>query len=124
MQKRILSYYFYISVAVGSFIYLAQQFEITLPKIVNNYVNDFLILPIVLTICLFILRWSRGDKSYTIPLGVIIYICAFYGVIFEYLLPKFHPRYTADFIDVFLYFISGVVFYFLQKKDGSFEKLN
>lgn len=124
MQKRILSYYFYISVAVGSFIYLAQQFEITLPKIVNNYVNDFLILPIVLTICLFILRWSRGDKSYTIPLGVIIYICAFYGVIFEYLLPKFHPRYTADFIDVFLYIISGVVFYFLQKKDGSFEKLN
>lgn len=116
MQKRILLYYFFISVTVGSFIYLAQQFEITLPKIVNNYVNDLLILPIVLTICLFILRWSRGDKSYTIPIGVIMYICAFYGFVFEYLLPKFHPRYTADFIDAFLYFLGGIVFYFLQKK--------
>ena len=116
MQKGILPYYFYISVAVGSFIYTAQQFGISLPKIVNNYVNDFLILPIVLTICLFILRWSRGDKGYTIPIGVIMYICAFYGVVFEYLLPKFHSRYTTDFIDVFLYFLGGVVFYFLQKK--------
>ena len=116
MQKRILLYYFFISVALGSFIYTAQQLKIALPKIVNNYINDFLILPIVLTVCLFILRWSRRNKSYTIPIGVIIYICVFYGVFFEYLLPKFHPRYTADFIDAFLYFLGGIVFYFLQKK--------
>jgi len=116
MQKRILLYCFFISIAVGSFIYAAQQLKIVLPKIVNNYINDFLILPIVLTVCLFILRWSRGDKGYTIPIGVIMYICVFYGVFFEYLLPKFHSRYTTDFIDAFLYFLGGVVFYFLQKK--------
>ncbi len=114
MRKKILQYYFFTSVLVGSIIYILQKLRVKLPSIINNYVNDFLIIPIVLIICLFVLRWSRGDKSYKIPIGVVLLICVFYSVFFEYFLPKFYPRYTADIVDVLLYFVGGVVFYWLQ----------
>ena len=115
MRKRVLPYYFAFSIVIGSFIYVTQKLAIKLPVIVNNYVNDFLIIPIVLIFCLYVLRWSRSDSKYQISIGVILYLCCFYAVVFEYVLPKFHPRYTADMIDVVLYFIGGVVFYRLQK---------
>ena len=115
MHKRVLPYYFVFSLAIGSLIYLAQKLAIELPVIVNNYVNDFLIIPIVLIVSLYVLRWSRNDANYQISIGAILYLCSFYAVIFEYVLPKFHPRYTADIIDVVLYFMGGIIFYYLQK---------
>ncbi len=87
-----------------------------MPKFVQFYVNDFLIMPIVLTISLFVLKWSKNDKNYIIPIWIIFYICVMYAVLYEFILPKVHSRYTADVIDVVLYFISGFVFYILQKK--------
>lgn len=117
MNKKILPYCFIASVVIGSSIYTMQKLGVQLPKLINNYVNDFLIVPIVLIPCLYVLRWSRANKSYTIPLGAVLYFCALYSVLFEYLLPKFHVRYTADFIDVGLYFIGGLIFYYLQQKE-------
>ena len=117
MHKKILTYYFIASVIIGSLIYIAQKLLIELPTFVNNYVNDFLIIPIVLTVSLFILQWSRSDKNYQIPLGVIFYICVLYSVLFEVIFPKYYTRYTADMLDVILYFIGGFVFFVLQKKE-------
>lgn len=117
MKQSILTYYFILSTVVGSLIYSAQKTQVQLPKIVNNYINDFLIIPIVLTVCLYILRYSKHDKMYQIPLLAILYLCVLYSVFFEAILPRFHERYTADSIDVVLYFLSGLMFYFLQKKE-------
>lgn len=114
-----LTYYFIASVVIGSLIYIAQKLLIKLPTFVNNYVNDFLIIPIVLTICLFVLRWSRNDKNYQVSLGVIFYICVLYSVLFEVILPKYYTRYTTDVLDVILYFAGGFVFFVLQKNDTS-----
>lgn len=119
MQKKILTYYFIVSIIIGSLIYVAQKLSVKLPFIINNYVNDFLIIPIVLTVCLFILQWSRNDKSFQISLGVVFYICVMYSVLFEFVLPKYYIRYTADVLDVVLYFAGGFVFFVLQKKDSS-----
>ena len=119
MQKKILTYYFIVSIIIGSLIYVAQKLSVKLPFIINNYVNDFLIIPIVLTVCLFILQWSRNDKSFQISLGVVFYICVMYSVLFEFVLPKYYTRYTADVLDVVLYFAGGFVFFVLQKKDSS-----
>lgn len=119
MQKKILTYYFIVSIVIGSLIYTAQKLSVKLPSFINNYVNDFLIIPIVLTMCLFVLQWSRSDKSYEISLGVILYICVLYSVLFEFILPKYYVRYTADVLDVVLYFTGGFVFLVLQKKNSS-----
>ena len=101
---------------MGTAIYFASRYNLQIPKIVKFYVNDFLIMPIVLSISLFVLRWSKNDKNYIIPVWIIFYICVMYAVLYEFFLPKVHPRYTADIIDVVLYFISGFVFYMLQNK--------
>ncbi|MDG1040048.1 MAG: hypothetical protein P8H13_03980 [Polaribacter sp.] len=114
-MKKQLTYYFIFSICVGGSIYIAQKLEFLLPKLIRFYVNDFLIIPIVLYISLFVLRKLKNDKYLQFSLLHIFYVCVLYAVIFEYWLPKFHPRYTSDFIDVVLYFLSGILFYFLQK---------
>lgn len=115
-MKKKLSYYFIFSVVIGSIVYICEKFEILLPKFIRFYVNDFLIIPIVLYSSLFVIRILKNDKNLQLTLLQILYVCTLYVVIFEYWLPKFHPRYTSDFIDVCLYFFSGILFYFLQKK--------
>ncbi|WP_435262183.1 hypothetical protein [Tenacibaculum sp. nBUS_03] len=116
MKKKGLFYYFCFSCIVGSIVYIASQDGMSLPRIIRFYVNDFLIIPIVLSICLYVLRWSRGNKRYRVPFWIILYISLFYAIVFEYFLPQANERYTADIIDVFLYFISGILFYYLQKR--------
>ena len=124
MQRKFLSYYFIFSLIIGSLIYIAQKTKIQLPNIINNYVNDFLIIPIILIPSLFILQWSRGDKNYRISFWIIIYICSLYAAFFEFLIPQYHSRYTADYIDVILYFAGGFVFYYLQNVTYDINKQN
>ena len=115
-MKKQLTSYFIFSVFIGSVVYICEKFEVLLPRVIRFYVNDFLILPIVLYSSLFVIRKLKGDKYLQLSLLHILYVCVLYAVIFEYWLPKFHPRYTSDIIDVGLYFISGMLFYFLQKE--------
>ena len=116
MNKK-LSLFCIASFIVGSIVYTFQYFNYTLPKIINNFLNDFLITPIVLYICLWVLILIRKDKYFTISLVMVLYVCAFYSFIFEYIAPKFLVRYTADIIDIILYFLGGIIFYILQKKN-------
>lgn len=115
-MKRILHVYFIISLCLGTVVYFATKYHIELPRVVRFYLNDFLIIPIVLSVSLWVLRWSKNDKNYVIPIWIILYMCALYAILYEFILPKTYLRYTADFIDVVLYFVSGVIFYNLQKK--------
>lgn len=114
-MSKWLRLYFILSLIVGTTIYGFQITKFKLPKIINNYVNDFLIIPIVLTICLFILRKTKNNQKYKIPLPVILYLCFLYSVLFEFIFPNYLARYTKDYLDVLLYFAGGIVFCQLQK---------
>lgn len=116
-MNRKLTYYFLFSILAGSAIYGLQQFQIQLPDFIQFHINDFLIIPIVLTICLWVLRWSKNDKNCQISLPIILYLCTLYSILFEYILPNYHSRYTSDIIDTFLYFSNGFLFYKLQNND-------
>ncbi len=116
MPNRILTYYFYVSSCLGCLVYTLKRLPVSLPAWIQNYCNDFFIIPIVLYICLQILRWSRGDSDYSLPLWSIVYMVLFFSFLFEYFLPKFKERYTADTVDILLYVAGGFVFYLLQKK--------
>ncbi|RCS27593.1 hypothetical protein DUT90_05635 [Polaribacter sp. WD7] len=115
MNKK-LTYYFIFCVVTGTTVYYLQRFSIKLPQIFRFYVNDFLIVPIVLFISLQILKWSKNNTDYTLSIGIILYICLLYSVLFEFIFPKYIARYTKDYVDIFLYFASGFIFYQLQKK--------
>ena len=115
-MKKTGVYYFLITLIIGACIYTCEKIGIVLPKIIRFYVNDFLIVPIVLFLSLWIVRKLKSNNKLQLSIAQVLYVCALYAIIFEYWLPKFHPRYTADSIDVLLYFGSGVIFYFIQKQ--------
>lgn len=118
MKKSVTSY-FISSVIIGSCIYLSSILGFVLPRIIRFYVNDFLIIPIVLTVLLYVVREAQNNRQKTISLFNILYLCLLYSLLFEFWLPKFHERYTYDIIDVCLYFLSGILFYFLQKEKNN-----
>ena len=114
-MKKTLFYYFLFSLLVGTTVYFLQSFSVTLPRVIRFYLNDFLIIPIVLYISLQILKWSKNDKNYRLSFPIILYVCFLYSLFFEFIFPNYLARYTKDIIDVILYFTGGFVFYYLQK---------
>ncbi|WP_439130622.1 hypothetical protein [Polaribacter sp.] len=77
--------------------------------------NDFLIIPIVLFICLVVFIKTRNNPKFALSLPIILYVCVMYSVLFELILPNYLARYTKDYIDIILYFAGGFIFYALQK---------
>jgi len=71
-------------------------------------------MPVVLGICLKIAQWLKQNKDLKISILIILCLSAFYSIYFELLLPPLMPRYTADFLDVIMYFTGATSFYLLQ----------
>lgn len=111
---RILHIFFYISLVIFFSILILIQLEISIPRWVRFYVNDFLCMPVVLTISIKAVHLIKKDDSIRLPLLLVLTLTSLYSVYFEYYLPMVEPRYTADWIDVVLYFSGAMVFYLLQ----------
>jgi hypothetical protein len=101
--------------AVATAVYILQQLNVALPHLINNYLNNLLCMPVVLTLCLVVLQFIKKNNSLTIPIFVIASITMYYIVYFEWFLPKINERYTADPIDAVLYIIGAIAFYVIQK---------
>ncbi len=101
--------------ATAIVVYILQQLDVDLPYLINNYLNNLLCMPVVLTLCLVVLQFIKKNYSLTIPIFVIASITLYYIVYFEWFLPKINERYTADPIDAVLYIIGAIVFYVMQK---------
>lgn len=102
--------------ATAAAVYILQQLNVALPSLINNYLNNLLCMPVVLTLCLIVLHLIKKNYSLTIPIFVIVSITLYYIVYFEWFLPKTNERYTADPIDVVLYIIGATAFYLMQKR--------
>ncbi|MCA4806882.1 hypothetical protein [Myroides odoratimimus] len=105
---------FYIALSISVVIYVLQKSHIALPAWVNNYVNDFLTLPLVLSICQYILRKLKKQADLLLPLSLILFVALYYSVYFEWYLPQHNPRYTGDWLDCVMYFSGAGVFYLLN----------
>lgn len=105
---------FFISLAIFAILQLLLFLDVNLPDWVIFYVNDFLVMPIALTICLFIIHRVSKDRGIRLSLFTIFSLATLYSVYFEGFLPRYHWRYTADILDVVMYFLGGIVFYFTQ----------
>lgn len=114
MVKRII----YIIMALTALsVYSMQKLNVSLPKFVNNYVNDLLCMPLVLGLLTFLIRYFKKDKYFSFPLAFVLLLATYYSIYFEYYLPKINPRYTADWIDVLLYFFSSIAFFIFQNNN-------
>lgn len=108
--------YLPISIILASLVYVMQKSNAPLHPLINNYLNDFLCMPIVLFISQYVVRRLRSDAHFQISLPLILMVTFGYATYFEYYLPGSNVRYTGDFVDVFLYFSGAIFFYLLERK--------
>ena len=86
-----------------------------MPAFFSSYVNDLLCMPVVLGVCLFLIRKFSKNKQLKISLFSVLSLAALYSVYSEYYLPKVTERYTADVVDVLFYFTGAIIFWVAQK---------
>jgi hypothetical protein len=102
----------------AAIVYLFKHCRWYLPEMINNYLNDLLVIPIVLACCLICVRYIKKDPKINLSVFNIISIIFLYTTYFEYYLPLYNLRYTADSIDCILYAAGGTFFYFWQKLEA------
>lgn len=117
---RLIYYVFFFFTAIFITVEWLRSINATVPDWVYFYLTDFLCMPVVLTICLKAVHLVKKDNKITIALYPILALTAVYSLYFELILPRISERYTADFLDVLMYFTGSLLFYFLQ--DISFGK--
>ncbi|CAM4146119.1 hypothetical protein [Gillisia limnaea] len=88
--------------------------NVDMPTWITSYVNDFLCMPVVLTICLKTVHFIKKDNAILLPILPIITLTSFYAIYFEWYLPQVENRYTSDWIDVLMYFCGALLFYSFQ----------
>jgi hypothetical protein len=102
------------SLAVYILIRLLRKNNYDIPEWINGYLTDLICIPIVLMICLALVRSIKRDSLIEIKPWLIALICIEYALIFEWFLPQKSSIYTADWIDVLMYFFGGIIFFFTQ----------
>ncbi len=103
-------------ILLGTLIYTAQQSGWPLSSWANHYLNDFLCMPIVLFVCRYAVRKLKSNKNLQLSLPVTFSVTLYYALYFEFYVPKVNLRYTADPLDVILYFSGALFFYFMENK--------
>ena len=119
---KTLNIFFLFAVFIFLSILSLLYFKVNLPEWVTSYGNDFLCMPIVFSICLKAVHLIKKDQSIRLDLVTIITLTTFYAVYFEWYLPKVEPRYTADWLDVVMYFTGALLFYYLQSQEKIITK--
>lgn len=115
-MKTLKNRYFLSLLMLAILIYLAKQFQIEIPNWISFYFYDLLCMPIVLSIVLAVIRHFKKDINFKIPLLAIVSLTIYYAWFFEWLMPKYNARYTADALDVLMYVCGAALFYVAQKK--------
>jgi len=80
----------------------------------RSYLDDLLVVPIVLPFTLVLLRLVFYRKIRFLNIFMTISFVLLLSILFEVILPKENALYTADLWDVFCYTIGGIVFWRYQ----------
>jgi hypothetical protein len=99
----------------GCIVYFSQRSSLKIPILINNFWNDFIVLPAVLAIALFVVRMIHKKPKALLSAFVILSVVILYSIVFEIYLPKTHTRYTSDGFDVLAYATGGAFFYYFQR---------
>lgn len=112
---KILHLYIGFSLLLFIMVQLFKCYEVNAPDWVFFYLNDFLTIPMVATVCLHVVWLLKKNNTFRLSLFTITSLVILYAVYFEYYLPQKSSAYTGDVWDAVCYALGGAVFYFLQK---------
>lgn len=121
MRNIYLLFFICFGIFLGNLIVL--NLPLQLPTFFSSYLNDLLCMPIVLSVCLFVIRKISKRKDLKISLFSAFSLAALYSIYFEWYLPENTTRYTQDVVDVLLYFGGALIFYLAQRSEASSQKL-
>ncbi len=85
------------------------------PIFVNNYLSDFVCMPIILTLSCVGVRVIKALPNFVLNRSMIFGMTAFYAILFEFILPTQSKLYTSDPWDVVMYFSGAILFYQFQR---------
>jgi hypothetical protein len=117
-KKHYSFWLFLLLLSSSSAIYLLQQTEYHVPRIINNYYNDLTALPLVLSICLWAVRKIKANPKLQLTFFQCTAMALLFGWFFEIYLPERNLRYTADIVDGILYMIGAFLFYGWQRMNS------
>lgn len=81
------------------------------PVVLRAHLADALALPLLLTLALWLLRrFYFRQPTFVLPISWVFSSWLVFSVWFEWLLPRFNVRATADWRDVLAYALGGLVF--------------
>jgi len=116
MLNVLVKPYFLGSVLLYGVIRLDRATDwLLLPEFIRYNFNDFLCLPIVLTLTVCILKRISHNKIIKLSPKLIFGEAILYSVMFELILPMWSLKYTADFMDVIMYFLGAYFYYGIQE---------
>ncbi|GAA0722163.1 hypothetical protein GCM10009430_24290 [Aquimarina litoralis] len=72
-------------------------------------------MPLVLSVCQLAIRKLKNDTRILLPMPLLILVTIGYSIYFEWYMPQYDDRYTADWLDVLMYFIGMFFFYVVEK---------
>lgn len=108
---------FFISLGIFLLNLFLLSLPVQMPGFFSSYLNDLLCMPVVLYICLFLIRKFSKREDLKISLFSAFSLAALYSVYFEVYLPEVTERYTSDIVDVLMYFTGAVIFWLVQETD-------
>ena len=120
--QMIKKWYFPCIAIVAIIMYAFSHLGVTPHVLLNNYLNDFLCMPIVLTLCQKSIAFVKSDKHIAIPISLQLVLTLLFSIYFEYVLPTTNARYTSDPVDVLLYFIGTVGYIWLKRSTIRYAK--
>ena len=95
---------------------LQKIFHISIPFL-DNWLDPFLSIPILLGLILMERRWFyKNKKSYSFSILETVIAVLFFSFVFEILFPKWSDGFTFDWWDFLAYGLGGLFFYFFQNK--------
>ncbi|NLR68162.1 hypothetical protein HGH92_27905 [Chitinophaga varians] len=78
----------------------------------NGHLTDLIVVPLIAQACLVVVqRWIVKRSDYLLPLGYVLFIACYVAVVFEWIMPRYSPRYTGDWLDVAAYFAGAAGYY-------------
>ncbi|GIV43645.1 MAG: hypothetical protein KatS3mg035_0768 [Bacteroidia bacterium] len=109
--------YLWLSWAGLTFIYGINFFFLRYQKILffSHYFNDLIALPWTFAFITLIYRYIFKVQQYQVSIFQMIFTWMSFSWIFEGILPYFYPhRYYADLIDVWMYFLGTVIWWYIN----------
>jgi hypothetical protein len=111
---------YYIAFSFGIFLYVLQLLAkfnyILLSSWYVNYAADVVCLPLILSITLVLIRKIKRWPFFYLTNGMFVVAISYTSILFEWILPRYFTKYTADIVDIVMYLVGLIIFYFVQQR--------